>query len=84
MEEVAHENHIPLHAFYINCKLKKITDTEYRLIAEFCKMMGAEVPKTGLATHEVYQTLQTKLDEKPCTVILILDEIDELGKQDRR
>jgi cell division control protein 6 len=41
-------------------------------------MMGAEVPKTGLATHEVYQTLQTKLDEKPCTVILILDEIDEL------
>jgi cell division control protein 6 len=78
MEEVAHENHISLHAFYINCKLKKITDTEYRLIAEFCKMMGAEVPKTGLATHEVYQTLQTKLDEKPCTVILILDEIDEL------
>lgn len=78
MEEVASENKIPLNVFYINCKLKKITDTEYRLIAEFCKVMGADVPKTGLATHEVYQTLQNKLDEEQRTVILVLDEIDEL------
>ena len=81
MENVALENNLPLKVFYINCKLKKITDTEYRLIAEFAKMFGAEVPKTGLATNEIYNILQKHLDETGITVVLILDEIDELVRK---
>ncbi len=81
MENVALENNLPLKVFYINCKLKKITDTEYRLIAEFAKMFGAEVPKTGLATNEIYNILQTNLDKNEITTVLILDEIDELVRR---
>ena len=81
MELISEENNIPLKIFYINCKLKKITDTEYRLIAEFAKMFGAEVPKTGLATNEIYNILQKYLDEKSVVAILILDEIDELVRK---
>ncbi len=78
LEYVAEENNIPLKIFYVNCKLRKITDTEYRLIAELCKMIGEDVPKTGLATNEIYSVFQKKLDRKEMTLVLILDEIDEL------
>ncbi|MFP4656163.1 MAG: Cdc6/Cdc18 family protein [Candidatus Woesearchaeota archaeon] len=78
LENITEENNIPLRIFYVNCKLRKITDTEYRLIAELCKMIGEDVPKTGLATNEIYSVFQKKLDHKETTLVLILDEIDEL------
>ena len=78
LENVAEENNIPLKLFYVNCKLRKITDTEYRLMAELCKMLGEDVPKTGIATNEIYSIFQKKLDKKETTLVLILDEIDEL------
>ncbi len=51
---VAKENNIPLRMLFINCKLKKSTDTEYRLIAELTRMLGRDVPATGLPTSEIY------------------------------
>lgn len=51
---VAKENNIALQMLFINCKLKKSTDTEYRLIAELTRMLGREVPATGLPTSEIY------------------------------
>jgi archaeal cell division control protein 6 len=32
---------------YINCKLKKVADTEYRIFAELIKKLGGDVPATG-------------------------------------
>lgn len=52
--KVANESRISLDMLYINCKLKKSTDTEYRLIAELARMLGREVPTTGLPTAEIY------------------------------
>ena len=81
MMEVAKEQGVPIKACYLNCKLKRVADTEYRLVAELARMFGKALPATGLPTDEVYSTFFRALDEKPQIVILILDEIDQLVKK---
>ncbi len=78
MEQVAKEREIPLSIFYLNCKLKKVADTEYRLIAELARFFGKAVPPTGLPTDEVYNVFFKALDEEKKVVLIILDEIDQL------
>src|SRR3989338_7798496 len=67
--------------FYLNCKMKRVADTEYRLIAELTRMMGCEIPATGLPTDEIYKKFVEYVDKEPKSVILILDEIDVLVKK---
>lgn len=81
MEGVAKERDVPLLVFYLNCKLKKIADTEYRLIAELARCFGKAVPPTGLPTDEVYNIFYNALDKEERVVLLILDEIDQLVKK---
>jgi len=67
---------------YLNCKLKKVADTEYRILAELIKKLGGSVPATGLPTDEVYSRfleILEKSEEK--LLILILDEIDQAVKK---
>ncbi|MBW3014898.1 ORC1-type DNA replication protein, partial [Candidatus Woesearchaeota archaeon] len=78
---VASRRNIPIKVLYVNCKLKKVADTEYRLIAELARAFGKEIPATGLPTDEVYKLFFNVLDEKSQIVILILDEIDQLVKK---
>jgi len=63
---------------YVNCKLKKSADTEYRLIAHIAREMGKAIPVTGLPTEEVYNIFYSVFDEVQQNVILILDEVDQL------
>jgi len=65
-------------ALYINCKMKKVSDTEYRLFAELSRMMGKDVPPTGLPTDHIYKIFYNTIEELGGTVILVLDEIDVL------
>ncbi len=81
MMEVAQERGIPLHIYYVNCKLKRIADTEYRLVAELARYLGKAIPPTGLPTDEVYNIFFQALDAKKQVVIFILDEIDQLVKR---
>ena len=81
MNEIAVKNGINLKTIYINCKLKKVADTEYRLIAQLIKEFGEEVPSTGLPTDEVYNIFYQLLDEQKGVILLILDEIDQLTKK---
>lgn len=78
---VAQKNNIPITIIYTNCKLKKIADTEYRLIANLARELGKAIPPTGLPTDEVYKIFYSALEEKEQLVILILDEIDQLVKK---
>ena len=66
---------------YLNCKLKRIADTEYRLIAQLAREFGKDIPPTGLPTDEVYKIFTQALDAKKQVVILVLDEIDQLVKK---
>ena len=66
---------------YLNCKLKKISDTEYRILAELIKKLGGEVPTTGLPTEAVYSKFIDLIDEEKQLLVLILDEIDQTVKK---
>ena len=66
---------------YLNCKLKKVSDTEYRILAELIKKLGGEVPPTGLPTQSVYTQFIDLIDSEKQLVVLILDEIDQTVKK---
>jgi len=78
---LATEREVPLRAIYVNCKIKKVADTEYRLIAQFIRDLGREVPPTGLPTDEVYNIFYKLLDENKFNLLIVLDEIDYLVKK---
>jgi|SRR3989338_2970766 len=66
---------------YVNCKLKKVADTEYRILAEIIREMGGTIPATGLPTDEVYSRFVDLIDDKKQMIILVLDEIDQAVKK---
>ena len=70
-----------LKFIYLNCKLKKIADTEYRIIAELIKTLKGSVPATGLPTDVVYSKFIDMIDYKKQVIILVLDEIDQAVKK---
>lgn len=70
-----------LKIVYLNCKMKKVSDTEYRILAELVKKLGEEVPSTGLPTETVYSKFIETIDKKKQLVVLILDEIDHTVKK---
>ncbi len=81
LEKMSKQGPHEVKAVYVNCKMKKVADTEYRLIAELVRMFGIEIPATGLPTEVVYQTFFSTIDSKEWNVIIILDEIDVLVKK---
>ncbi|MBI4439806.1 ORC1-type DNA replication protein [Candidatus Woesearchaeota archaeon] len=81
MKEVAVKGNVPLRVFYINCKLKRVADTEYRLIAQLTREFGREIPSTGLPTDDVYRVFFSLLDREKQLVVLVLDEVDQLVKK---
>ena len=75
---VAKENGINIKIIYLNCKLKRVADTEYRLIAQLARELGLDIPATGLPTDEVYKLFMNMVDEEKLLLVVILDEIDQL------
>lgn len=78
---IAKKQSIPIQKIYVNCKLKSVADTEYRLISSLAREFGKPLPSTGLPTDDVYKALFSAVDETKQLVILILDEIDQLAKK---
>ncbi len=70
-----------LKFIYVNCKLKQVADTEYRIVAEFIKMLGGQIAATGLPTGVVYSKFIEMIDDKKQMIILVLDEIDQAVKK---
>lgn len=81
LKKVSDEQKTALEILYLNCKLKKIADTEYRLVAQLARHFGKAIPPTGLPTDEVYNIFFKALDENKQLILIILDEIDELVKK---
>lgn len=75
------ESKVNLKFLYVNCKSKKVSDTEYRIIAELINLLGGQVPATGLPTDAVYSKFIDLVDSKKQLVILVLDEIDQAVKK---
>ncbi len=66
---------------YVNCKLKKVAETEYRILAEIVHELGGTVPATGLPTDQVYARFIELIDNKKQMILLVLDEIDQAVKK---
>jgi len=81
MAKIAAEKNIPLKIIYTNCKLKRTADTEYRLIAQLASSFGRTIPATGLPTDEVYKVFYDSVEKESSTILLVLDEIDQLIKK---
>ncbi len=62
---------------YINCKLKKVADTEYRILAQLTRIFGGNVSATGLPTEEVYNRFIEAIEKQNALCIIIFDEIDQ-------
>ncbi|MCX6749406.1 MAG: orc1/cdc6 family replication initiation protein [Candidatus Pacearchaeota archaeon] len=75
------DNDFNLRIEYLNCKLKKVSDTEYRILAEMIKKLGGEVPNTGLPTETVYSRFIDLIDKDKQFLVFILDEIDQAVKK---
>jgi cell division control protein 6 len=58
--------------------MKKVADTEYRLLAQLLNEIGIEVPDTGLPTDVLYRRFFNEIDQKEQIIIIVLDEIDAL------
>lgn len=72
---------INLKIRYLNCKLKKVSDTEYRILAELIEQLGESVPATGLPTQEVYSRFIELIDREKQVVVILFDEIDHALKK---
>jgi len=81
LEKMSNQGTNPVKVLYINCKMRKVADTEYRLVAELCRLLGQEVPSTGLPTEQIYNIFFRLLDSRDWIVIIILDEIDTLVRK---
>ena len=53
-------------------------DTDYRVLARLCEIVGETVPFTGLPTDEVFKRFKNKLDSKKQLLIVVFDELDKL------
>lgn len=81
LKRAAGNHEFKLRIEYLNCKLRKVSDTEYRILAELIKKLGGEVPDTGLPTEAVYSKFIKMIDSEKQLVVLILDEIDQAVKK---
>lgn len=81
MTALAQTRGIPLRVLYVNCKLKRVADTEYRLIAHLTREFGETIPTTGLPTDHIYSLFYATLDKMPQIILLVLDEIDQIAKK---
>ncbi len=78
MLSIAQQKNIPVKVIYLNCKLKKLADTEYRIVAQLLREYGKNIPPTGLPTDEVYHVFFNTIDKDKHVLVLILDEVDQL------
>lgn len=81
LKRVKDEGNEFLKVIYINCKLKKVADTEYRILAELIHHLGGAVPSTGLPTDDVYNRFVDIIDQKKQLVLIVLDEVDQAVKK---
>ena len=78
---ISSKNNRKISIIYVNCKMKRIADTEYRLFTQLLRELGECVPDTGLPTDVIIRRFFDAVDSKKQNIIIVLDEIDALIKK---
>jgi archaeal cell division control protein 6 len=81
LKKKAEELDVNLRFEYLNCKLKKVADTEYRILAALIRQLGGSVPTTGLPTDQVWSTFIKLIDSEKKLFVFIFDEVDQAVKK---
>jgi len=81
LKKKAKELDVEVRFEYLNCKLKKVADTEYRILAALIHQLGGSIPATGLPTDKVWSKFIELVDSKKQLVIFVFDEIDQAVKK---
>src|SRR3989344_636645 len=63
LQEAVKASGTDIRIIYINCKMERVSDTEYRLFAQMLKQLGEEVPYTGLPTDVIYRKFFAKVGD---------------------
>jgi archaeal cell division control protein 6 len=77
----AEELKVSISFEYLNCKLKKVADTEYRVLAALIRQLGGEIPSTGLPTDQVWSKFIELIDNKKQLIVFVFDEVDQMIKK---
>ena len=67
----AEELDVDIQFLYLNCKLRKVADTEYRILAALIQRMGGDIPATGLPTDKVWNKFIELVDSKKQLIVFI-------------
>ena len=81
MKRMKPDTDFDLKIILLNCKIGKVAETEYRILAKIIEELGGEVAATGLPTEVVHRKFVQIVDKKKQLVVIILDEIDQLIKK---
>lgn len=81
LNKKAEELSVDVRFEYLNCKLKKVADTEYRVLAALIKQLGSDIPATGLPTDQVWSKFIEIVDKKKQLIVFIFDEVDQMIKK---
>jgi cell division control protein 6 len=76
--DVADEANKSVKIIYVNCSMKKVADTEFRLVYRISKKVKPLLPKTGISLNQMYDDLFNAIDSEKMCLVIILDEIDAL------
>ncbi|MBI4895155.1 MAG: AAA family ATPase [Candidatus Aenigmarchaeota archaeon] len=74
LEQLSKISNNTYKTIYINCKMKKVSDTEYRILSQILKEFDVLVPETGIATNVLYKKFFEEASKQ--NIILVFDEID--------
>lgn len=77
LEEMAIKQNIQLLSAYTNTR---VAGTEYRILYDIARLIGVEIPFTGLALREASERILNKIDLIGSNSIFVLDEVDYLVK----
>ncbi len=77
-ETATQNNNKKIKIIYINCKMRKVSDTEYRLLSQVLSFFDIDIPYTGLPTDKLYRMFYDIMEKEKYNIILVLDEIDSL------
>jgi archaeal cell division control protein 6 len=77
----AKELDVEVNFEYLNCKLKKVADTEYRVLAALIRQLGGEIANTGLPTDQVWAKFIELVDKKKQLIVFVFDEVDQMIKK---
>lgn len=81
LSKKAEELGVEVRFEYLNCKLKKVADTEYRVLAALIRQLGGSIPATGLPTDRVWAKFTEMVDSKKQLIIFVFDEVDQMIKK---